>query len=176
MGFIVSQSIEEVNGLMHDSFYVRIENYNVSKILGLLSVSIGHYQNQESARSAFPDHLEDESYEFGRISVSMSYNDEWKEWPVFYSYPLTSSILVNKNIYSSSFHSETITYIDFDEEGNEITGSREEWIETVHTSSIQVSKTLKDLSLVTGSLYEYAYSELKNSYGQIFKPENIIDF
>jgi hypothetical protein len=36
MGFIVSQSVETFLGATLDSFYVRIENYQLNKIKGFL--------------------------------------------------------------------------------------------------------------------------------------------
>jgi hypothetical protein len=64
----------------------------------------------------------------------MSYNDEWKEWPMFFSYPLTQSV--------------------------EIEG---------------VTKTLKNIDIITGSVYSYSYDKLKEVYKGIFGEENIID-
>jgi hypothetical protein len=66
-------------------------------------------------------------------------------------------------------------YIDFDEDGNEVTGSREEWTETVFTGSREVNKSLKNMSSLTGSIYDFVYTQLKGKYGEIFGSENIID-
>jgi hypothetical protein len=175
MGFIVSQSIEELDGLSHDSFYVRIENYQVNKFYGYVGVSVAHYDSYENLKASNSDYLEDRNTAGRRLNVSMSYNGEWKHWPMWNTYPLTQSVMVTQTNYSSSWHPEVVNYIDFDDEGNEITGSREEWFETVYTSSMEVPKTLINISLITGSVYDYAYNQLKNTYGKIFGSENIID-
>lgn len=136
MGFIVSQSVQTIDGNTHNSFYVKIENYNINKIGGFLVTSVAHYENKEAADLNFPSYLEDSNrgIGIGRLNVSMSYNDEWKEWPMAYFYPLTQSIEVEGEI-----------------------------------------KTLKNIDIITGSVYSYSYDKLKETYKEIFGKENIID-
>ena len=136
MGFIVSQSVQTLEGNTHDSFYVKIENYNINKIGGFLFTSVAHYESKEYVDMNFPPYLEDadSGIGVGRLNVSMSYNDEWKEWPMFFSYPLTQSV--------------------------EVEG---------------VTKTLKNIDIITGSVYSYSYDKLKEVYKGIFGEENIID-
>ena len=136
MGFIVSQSVQTLEGNTHDNFYVRIENYNINKIGGFLVTSISHYENREYANMNFPPYLEDmdKGIGAGRLNVSMSYNNEWKEWPMAYFYPLTQSVEVEGEI-----------------------------------------KILKNLDIITGSVYTYSYDNLKETYKEIFGEENIID-
>jgi hypothetical protein len=100
MGFIVSQSVQTLDGNTHDSFYVKIENYNINKIRGFLITSVAHYENREYANMNFPPYLEDmdKGIGAGRLNVSMSYNNEWKEWPMAYFYPLTQSVEVEGEI------------------------------------------------------------------------------
>jgi len=136
MGFIVSQSVQTLDGNTHNSFYVKIENYNVNKIGGFLITSVAHYENKESADLNFPPYLEDanKGIGIGRLNVSMSYNDEWKEWNMAHFYPLTQSVEVDGEI-----------------------------------------KTLKNIDIITGSVYTYSYNKLKETYKEIFGEENIID-
>ena len=136
MGFIVSQSVQTLDGNTHDSFYVRIENYNINKIMGVLITTVAHYTSKENADLNIPPYVEDgyNGMGAGRLNVSMSYNDEWKEWPMAYFYPLTQSVGV---------------------EG--------------------VTKTLKNLDIITGSTYPYSYDKVKETYKGIFGEENIID-
>jgi hypothetical protein len=100
MGFIVSQSVQTLEGNTHDSFYVRIENYNINKIMGVLITTIAHYTSKENADLNIPPHIEDgyNGMGAGRLNVSMSYNNEWKEWPMAYFYPLTQSVEVEGEI------------------------------------------------------------------------------
>jgi hypothetical protein len=80
MGFIVSQSVQTLEGNTHDSFYVRIENYNINKIAGVLVTSIAHYTSKENADFNIPPYIEDgyNGMGAGRLNVSMSYNNELK--------------------------------------------------------------------------------------------------
>jgi len=100
MGFIVSQSVQTLEGNTHDSFYVKIENYNINKIMGILITSVAHYTSKENADLNIPPYIEDgyNGMGAGRLNVSMSYNDEWREWPMAYFYPLTQSIEVEGEI------------------------------------------------------------------------------
>jgi len=136
MGFIVSQSVQTLDGNTHDSFYVKIENYNINKVMGALITTVAHYTSKENSDLNIPPYLEDEynGMGAGRLNVSMSYNNEWREWPMAYFYPLTQSV--------------------------EVEG---------------VTKTLKNLDIITGSAYSYSYDKLKETYKGIFGEENIID-
>jgi hypothetical protein len=136
MGFIVSQSVQTLDGNTHDSFYVKIENYNINKIGGFLVTTVAHYTNKENADLNIPPYIEDgyNGMGAGRLNVSMSYNNEWREWPMAYFYPLTQSV--------------------------EVEG---------------VTKTLKNIDIITGSVYPYSYDKVKETYKGIFGEENIID-
>lgn len=175
MGFIVSQSIETFFGDQLDSFYVRIENYQLDKLRGSIGTTVAHYETPEAATATFPKYVEDTPGSPGRLPVSMSYNGEWKEYPMWYNFPVTSSVMVTEPFTSSSFHTELVDYIDFDENGDEVILQREETYETITTGSIEVQKTLMDITLVTGSIYEYSYAKVKQVYSEMFGSANIID-
>jgi len=57
----------------------------------------------------------------------------------------------------------------------EITVQRTESLEVLHSSSQDVSKSRIDLDQITGSIYEYAYNEVKNYYINIFGAANVQD-
>ena len=175
MGFIVSQSIETFFGDQLDSFYVRIESYQLEKLRGLVGTTVAHYETPEAAAATFPKYAEEIPGPPGRLPVSMSYNGEWKEYPMWYNFPVTASVTVLEPFTSSSFHTELVDYIDFDENGDEIVLQREETYETITTGSIEVQKTLMDITLLTGSIYEYSYAKVKEIYSEMFGSENIID-
>lgn len=175
MGFIVSQSIETFLGDHLDSFYVRVEHYQLNKLRGVIGTSVAHYETSQAAASNFPKYLEDTPEPYGRVPVSMSYNGEWKEYPMWYEFPVTASVLVTEQFVSSSFHTELVDYIDFDDNGDEVIKQREEEFETITSGSREVQKTLLDIGLVTGSIYEYSYARVKEIYSEMFGSENIID-
>jgi hypothetical protein len=175
MGFIVSQSIETFLGETLDSFYVRIENYQLNKIRGFLHATVAFYETPEAASTFFPLYLEDTPNAYGRVPVSMSYNGEWMELPTVCSFHITESVTVPTIVYSSSFYTEMVDYVDFDDSGNEIISSREEQIEVVASESINVSKSLNTIDSITGSVYDIYYTKVKEVYSEIFGSENIID-
>lgn len=175
MGFIVSQSIETFLGDQLDSFYVRIENYQLDKAYGTIGTTLALYESAAAAAATYPKYVGDTVVPYGFVPVSMSYNGEWREYPVWYEFPVTASMLVTELFTSSSFHTELVDYIDFDENGDEVVKQREEEFETITTGSIQVEKTRSDITLITGSIYEYAYSRVKEVYSEMFGSGNIID-
>ena len=175
MGFIVSQSIEDRQGRALDSFYVRIENYQLNKIQGYVGASVNHYESAEEAKLSIPDFIEDTPSGKGCLSVSMSYNGEWKHYDMWYEFYVTSSVTVTEQFTSSSFYTELVDYIDFDENGDEIVSQREEVFENITTGSREIQKTLLNIGSITGSIYEYSYKKIKEVYSEMFGSENIID-
>jgi hypothetical protein len=175
MGFIVQQPITTYSGDNLDSFYVRIEYYQLDKLYGTVGTTIAHYETPEAAEANFPRYLENTPAPYGRVPTSMSYNGEWKEYPMWYQFHITSSVTFPEVVYSSSFHTEMVDYVDFDENGNEIISQKEEQFETVTSESIEVTKTLLDIGSITGSIYEFSYDKVKEIYSEIFGSENIID-
>jgi len=175
MGFIVSQSVETFLGATLDSFYVRIENYQLNKIRGFLHATVGFYETPDAASTFFPLYLEDTPNAYGRVPVSMSYNGEWMELPTVCSFHITESVVVPTIVYSSSFYTEMVDYIDFDGDGNEVISQIEEQIEVVHSESVDVTKSLITIDSITGSIYDTCYTKVKEVYSEIFGSENIIN-
>jgi hypothetical protein len=175
MGFIVKQPIETFLGDNLDSFYVRIEYYQLDKIQGTVGTTIAWYETPEAAEANFPKYLEDNPSPFGRVPNSMSYNGEWNEYPMWYQFHVTSSVTLPEVVYSSSYHAEIVDYVDFDENGDEVIKQREEWFETVTSESVELTKTLLDIGSITGSIYEFSYTKVKEIYSGIFGNENLID-
>jgi hypothetical protein len=175
MGFIVSQSVETFLGKTLDNFYVRIEHYQLDKIRGTIGTTVAHYETPEAANATFPNYLEDIPSPYGRVPTSMSYNGEWKHYDMWYEFYVTSSVTITEQFTSSSWHSEIVDYIDFDENGDEIVAQKEEWFETITTGSREISKTLLNIGSITGSIYEYSYKKVKEIYSEMFGSENIID-
>jgi hypothetical protein len=175
MGFIVSQSIETYEGNQLDSFYVRIESYQLDKIRGTIGTTVAHYETPEAADANFPKYLEDVPTPYGRVATSMSYNGESKEYPMWYSFQVTSSIIIPETTYSSSIHTEILNYIDFDESGSEVIKQREEYFEVITTGSRDITKSLINIGDITGSIYDYSYGKIKEVYSQMFGSGNIID-
>lgn len=175
MGFIVQQPIETFLGDNLDSFYVRIERYSVDKWNGLVEVSVGWYEDSEAASSWLPKYVEDKPVNYGRVPTSMSCNGISKDWEMYHHFPLQEKVTLIETTYSSSYHPEIVDYVDFDENGDEVIKQREEWFETVTTGSQEITKTLKNINSLTGSIYEFSYNKLKEVYSDIFGSENIID-
>ena len=176
MGFTVTGSITDAIGKQVDNFYVRIGHYNITKPLGVIGVTMEHYVNKASASKAQPTYTEDLSTDAdGLLTPQFTYNGESHNWAFPFQYHLTQSVQVEQLVYSSSFTDQEIEYIDFDDDGNEVIRTRTESIETVHTSSELVDRSLIDINQITGSVYEYAYNEVKGHYKATFGDSNVND-
>ena len=175
MGFIVTQPVETFLGKTLDSFYVRIEVYNLNKKRGLLNAAVNFYETQEAASSFTPLYLGDTPSPYGNVPTSMSYNGEWFDLPSYCSFHITESAVVPTIVYSSSFYTEMVDYVDFDNDGNEIISQREEQFEIVTSESIDITKSFVTIASLTGSIYSTCYTKVKEVYSGIFGSENIID-
>ena len=176
MGFIVTGSVNDGQDNTHDNFYVRIDHYQIQKSMGNICTTLGHYTSKEGASKAFPEYQED----FIKCDASAYISAPWTtgsyKWggiPI--EFPLTQSVIATETSYSSSFEDRTVDYIDYDDDGNEITAQRVESVEVIHTSSIEVTKSLIDLDQITGSVYEHAYARVKDYYINIYGNSNIQD-
>ena len=177
MGFKVTKDIEFENGLTTDEVYVRIEDYKLEKHSGMLRTFVNIYTSAESATRAIPEYIEDLQMNdaSGILPPSMSVdNQQHMLMPVQY-HPVTQSVEVEVTSYSSSFVDKEIDYVDFDDDGNEIISTRTESIESVTTGSEIVTKTVFHPNSITGSVFEYAYSRVKDQFSGIFGSESITD-
>lgn len=175
MGFLVKQPIETFEGNHLDEFYVRIERYQLDKLNGTIGVTVGHYETSDAANANFPKYLEDVPNPYGRVPSVMTYSGETKEYPMWYSFDVHSSEVVTESTPISTWNSELVDYIDFDENGNEVIKQKEEWFETITMETKQVTKTLLNIGSITGSIYDYSYNKLKEVYSGLFGSENLID-
>lgn len=176
MALNITGSITDGLGNTHENFYTRIDFYRVEKSLGHLCCNVGTYTSQESASVMFPTYQEDyaQSDASGFISGPLT-NGSFTWTPSQLRFNLTSSEVVEVITYSSSYDDHIVDYIDYDDDGNEITVQRTESLEVLHSSSQDVSKSRIDLDQITGSVYEYAYNEVKNYYINIFGAANVQD-
>jgi len=176
MALNITGSITDRLGNTHENFYTRIDFYHVEKSLGHLCCNVGTYTSQEAASVMFPTYQEDyvESDSSGFIPGPLT-NGSFTWTPSHLRFNLTSSEVVEVITYSSSYDNQLVDYLDYDDDGNEITVQRTESLETLHSSSQEVTKSRIDLNQITGSVYEYAYNEVKNYYISIFGEANVQD-
>ncbi len=177
MGFKVTKDIDFENGVSVDEIYVRIEDYKLEKASGMIRTFSNMYTTQDSARKAIPLHLEDLHLNdaSGMLPPSMSVDsNQHIMMPINY-FPVTESVNVTVTTYSSSFEDREVEYVDFDGDGNEIISTRTESIETVTTGSEVVEKSIFQPNHITGSIFEHAYSKLKEHYAGIFGNDSITD-
>ncbi|MBC8399347.1 MAG: hypothetical protein H8E16_19925 [Flavobacteriales bacterium] len=177
MGFKVTKDIEFANGISTDEIYVRIEDYKLEKASGVIRTFSNIYTSKETAQKAIPLHLEDLHLNdaSGCLPPSMSVDSVQHIIESIKYFPVTESVDVTVTTYSSSFEEKSVEYVDFDSDGNEIISTRAESIETVTTGSAVVKKSIFQPNHITGSIFEYAYSKVKNHYAGIFGSDSITD-
>ena len=174
MGFYVTASIEH-DGNSYDNFYVRIENYNLQKPHGNVKAIIAHYKDKAGALKAIPEYIEDIHVNNAEDMLHLTHKidgvEKTHEW--IYDLPIKEKKTVTVTTYSSSFSTQEIEFTDFDDDGNEVTKTRTQQIETIHTGSANVVKNKVNLDLITGSIYPWAYEKIIDKYSEIYGSENI---
>ena len=176
MGLLITGSFKDMNEATYDSLYCRIDNYQLIKSLGYVATTSGHYVSKEASEPMFPTYQEDyhdsdaSGFVAGAINIST-------DNPVdqYIEFPLTQSEQVVVTTYSSSFEDRLVDYIDYDDDGNEVTRQRNQKIEIITTGSEEVTKSRINKDLITGSAYEYAYSRLKNHLKEVYGDNNVND-
>ena len=176
MGLLITGSFKDMNEATYDSLYCRIDHYQLIKSLGYVATTIGHYVSKEASEPMFPTYQEDyhdsdaSGFVPGAINIST-------DNPVdnYIEFPLTQSEQVVVTTYSSSFEDRLVDYIDYDDDGNEVTRQRNQKIEIITTGSEEVTKSRINMDLITGSAYEYAYSRLKNHLKEVYGDNNVND-
>lgn len=177
MGFYVTASISTEYKGDFDKFYVRIENYQIAKPLGMIKATVAHYKDKESAEKAVPPYVEDihDNNASGLLDLTHTYNSESINHNFLLPFNLTEEEDVTVVTYSSSFSDLEVEYTDFDDDGNEITKTRTQSVETIHTGSAVIKKNKVNLDLITGSIYPYLYEKVKAHYSSSYGYTDISD-
>ncbi len=182
MALQINQEIETLNKGIVTSPYLRIESYRIDKVLGYMIVQVALFSSKADAdtnKFVYADDITDplgRTGQTGPIAVSISYNDESINYPTLLEFPLTVSEDVSEDIYESQEITNTITYNDFDENGNIVEKTREETTtQRVKTGTRTVTKSRIDLSVIDGDPYGWAYTKAKAAYEEIFGVGNVTD-
>jgi hypothetical protein len=182
MALQINQEIETINKGIVTSPYLRIESYRIDKVLGYLLISCAMFRDKNDADANKFVYHEDFAQPSGRasqtgpIATLITYNDNSFEYPVIIEFPLGTDEVVTEDILEDQEVTRTITYNDFDENGDIVEKTRTETtIEKVRTGTHDVTKSRIDLSVIGSDPYGWAYSKLKTHYEEIFGAGNVID-
>jgi hypothetical protein len=182
MALQINQEIETLNKGTVINPYIRIEAYRIDKMLGVLIAVAAMYQTKEEASSNSFVYSEDfldplnRQAQSGPISPSIIFNDQSIEYPVVNEFPLTVPEEITQDVYQKVEGTRTVTYNDFDEDGNIIEKTREEtYSERVKTGTETVTKSKIDISVIGEDPYGWAYGKLKIALEGIFGAGNVID-
>jgi len=182
MALQINQEIETINKGIVTNPYLRIEAYRIDKILGVFLVTTAMFRDKADAdTNKFVYHEDyaqpiDRAPQTGPIATLITYNDNSFEYPVVIEFPLGVPEVVTEDIYEDQEVTRTITYNDFDENGDIVEKTRiETTIEKVKTGTHEVTKSKVDISVIGADPYGWAYSKLKTHYEEIFGAGNVID-
>jgi hypothetical protein len=182
MALQINQEIETLNKGIVTNPYARIESYRIDKVLGVLIAVVAMYKNKGEAVSNsfvysedFLDPLNRPSQP-GPISPPIVFNEQSVEYPVINEFSLSVPEEVTRDVYEVVEGTRTITYNDFDENGNIVEKTREEpYTENVKTGTETVIKSKIDISVIGNDPYGWAYGKLKIALEEIFGAGNVID-
>lgn len=155
MALQINQEIETINKGVVTNPYLRIEAYRIDKILGYFLVTTAMFRDKTDADSnKFVYHEDyaqpiDRAPQTGPIATMITYNDDSFEYPVVIEFPLGTSETVTEDIYEDQEVTRTITYNDFDENGDIVEKTRTETtIEKVKTGTHEVTKSKIDIGVI----------------------------
>jgi hypothetical protein len=176
MGFIIKQALETNQGLLSEA-YVRIEKYTVDMFYGTLTATVAMYPSKQAAIETFPVYYGEVNPNPSQvIGVNIIYKEKEIEYTTLFEIPLVKEVDVEIPQFKEVEEVETSTYYDFDESGNVIEKSREQITTKKVSAGTQIiTKPKIDINQNDGKIYEYAYSLIKEYFGEIFGNENIID-
>jgi hypothetical protein len=182
MALQINQEIETLNKGIITNPYVRIEAYRIDKMLGFLIAVVAMYTNKAEADSNSFVYSEDfldpltRPSQPGPISPQIIFNDQSIEYPVVNEFPLTVPEEVIRDVFETVDMTRTITYNDFNEDGDIVEKTREEaYTENVKTGTETVIKSKIDISVIGNDPYGWAYGKLKITLEEIFGAGNVID-
>ena len=167
MGFKVKRTVEVQGEGTLQEFYVRVDKYTVYKNRSCITLLAGHFLSPDGAQSASGEFFYDENDYTSQIPTSMSIDGTQINYNPRLKVDLYTTVENCDPYISQSVSREIVDYIDFDDDGNEITKQRTSYsiVETESTTKLR-----KDLNNITGSIYTYAYDKLKEKYKQDFDP------
>jgi len=176
MGLKLIGDFETHTDLLLDSIYVRIEQFYYARPLHSVTVSVNYYESAEQAKSAWPVQHEDGNDISSQLNVSMSYNENWSEWPTLFEFDISKPVDVVTDIFEKSWATASIEYTDFDEDGNQFTGLHTafEEVDLKIGEEVVTKQTIDTTELETNS-FGFIYSLIKNEYTNIVGEVNVID-
>lgn len=171
MGFIVKKKVD-VRGVGElDQFYVRVDKYTIYRNRSSLDILTGHFDSAESAASASGFFFGDYADYSNQLPTSMSVDGNQINYNPRLSISLGSNITVEPYV-SASIVNNSTTYIDFDDDGNEIELEKVDYYQVEEMSTVKLKK---DISIIADNIYEFAYEKLKEKYKRDFDPCEIED-
>lgn len=172
MGFKVIKDVDVYGVGELTEFYVRIDKYTVYKNRSCIDLLAGHLTSPEAATSASGVYFGDFQDYDGYIPTSMSFDGNQVNYNPRLSFDLQTPEDGHEPYMSASVERQVTEYVDFDDNGNEILQQDVNYITTKTESTV---KHRKDLNVLTGSIYEFAYAKLKEKYLADFDPCTIED-
>jgi hypothetical protein len=179
MGFTITGSkfITIPNGEV-DSLYGRIDCYSYRRNTGTLDATITLYGSSRGAKSneliEYPVNFMD--YNIIGVDIMLSGSMETITYPTLINIPITSSVLVNVPIYTNHITSESISYYDFDDNGDVVEKFKWQYYsQSVQIGEQQIEQNILNTELLNGNVFPYMYNVVTSEYKKLFGEENVIN-
>jgi hypothetical protein len=176
MGFVVNCPIITIDNRTFDSFYVRIENYQVNKYSGSIFISVAHYIDSNAAKIAFGEYMDSKGDPSGMLPASYSYDGTPPtDKPMFYTFDIGQEVIVPTIIDTVIYTAKNIDYIDFDSNGDEVVLTKIEQVETIESNIVNIPRRIRTISIDNNDIYTFGYNKIRETYIDIFGVDKIID-
>lgn len=161
-----------------ECLYGRIDSYRYERNSGNVVATVALYKDTKAAKSnqliEYPVNFS--SYGIIGVELGISGSEEKITYPTLINIPLTSSADVEIPIYTNHITSESISYYDFDDNGDVVEQFKWEY----YSQSVQIASETKqqdvlNTEVLTGNIFPYMYNIVTSKFKGIFGQENVIN-
>jgi hypothetical protein len=192
MALLVNQEITSQTKGTLSSFYIKLEEFNIHKIEGVVYCVCGHYTDSSEAlknsinyKTFFDNEnggsvlISDSNIAYDKsllIGGEIYFNGNLISFPNYYKFDITRPVQVQEDVYENIESEEQVPYYDFDAQGNVIELTRTMNVtRSIKTGTVTLDRNQIDFNLLTSNPYNWLYSQLKKEYENIFGVGNVLD-
>jgi hypothetical protein len=178
MGFLVTGSqYNTIPWGTLDSMYGRIEWYSFSKQAATIQACVTLFTNAKSAKSNQQIIFSENPNIHGDVvATTLEFNDTTVTYPTSFTIPLTSSAMVRVPTYTNHITSESMSYYDFDDNGDVVEKVKWEYTsQSLETGYNMIEMDVVDVEQLSTNIYPFMYNIITSEFKQIFGEDNIIN-
>tara|TARA_B110000285_G_scaffold215306_1_gene261515 strand:- start:141 stop:653 length:513 start_codon:yes stop_codon:yes gene_type:complete len=157
MGLLLNLDIDTVKGSTK-SLYCRISQINIQKEVNRVIINLSYYNDPEKTAP-----VDSVSYEVITYDEKNPDGSELR-LPSVLKLDLTQKVVIKEPIYSKELVNESVPYVSFDDEGEEITKYREVEVEkNIKIGEEEKESYIPALEAIQKDLFQFCYSKVREA-------------